>query len=863
MDLTAALINSTGMNGPEHIMEATRQLEQLASSNMPMYLASLVTALSDENKPDAVRQQAGLQLKNQLTSRDEEKKKRMASQWIAMDANTRNTIKQQVISTFESSHKLARQTAAQVCSQIAVIELKHPGMWDDLIPNLLHFIQNPRNEFQKESILTCLGYICEESEHSTLQEHSNGILTAVAQTMRKEEPNLEVRYQATVALSNSLEFIKGNMDNERERNYLMSILCEATQPGTTPEARIREAAMECLCRIATLYYDKLRPYMQALFQVTFDAVRKDELRVGLQGIEFWSSLCDMEMELLTEDPNNSSCENYVKGALKHLVDLLCECLVKQSDDQEEDEWNLATAAGTCLCLCAQTTHNEIVQHVMPFIANNINNQDWKYREAATLAFGSILDGPEEHVIVPLVDQAVPCMLEHMSDERLLVKDTTTWTIGRIAECHPEPIITKYFQPVLEAFGRALADQPRIAAKACWGIQNICNYWDDDDQSNATYPLSGGFRVLVEALIKTIDRKDANESNLRSSAYEALNALLASAADDCMELVTQLIPVVIQRLEQTFGIGVSNASEKQEVSTVQGLLCGALQVIARKLKEGIKPYADKMMEIFLKVFETNSTTVHEESLLAVGAVANAVGPDFEKYVAHFAQFLYLGLKQHQEYQVCNIAVGVVGDIALALGHKLAPYCDEIMTILLENLRNIDLNRDVKPTIIACFGDIALNIGALFEKYLSVVMTVMEQASKVTLSEEDAQDEDMIEYLNTLRENICEAYTGIMQGFAQTERKDAFLPYVPQVLEFVQTLSRDQNLNASAFRAVVGVIGDLANVFGAKIAPALQNECIQSIVMKAVQTTEDENDAIHQAGEWTMNQLRKVSEGARPE
>ena len=46
--------------------------------------------------------------------------------------------------------------------------------------------------------------------------------------------------------------------------------------------------------------------------------------------------------------------------------------------------------------------------------------------------------------------------------------------------------------------------------------------------------------------------------------------------------------------------------------------------------------------------------------------------------------------------------------------------------------------------------------------------------------------MLEYLNVLRENICEAYTGILQGVKDT-KPDIFLPYVQQVLEFITMVS----------------------------------------------------------------------------
>ena len=73
------------------------------------------------------------------------------------------------------------------------------------------------------------------------------------------QPNNDIRYAAAKALWNSLEFVCGNMENETERNYLMSQVCEATQAS---DVRVREVAMQSLVKIVSLYYDKLKPYMQ-------------------------------------------------------------------------------------------------------------------------------------------------------------------------------------------------------------------------------------------------------------------------------------------------------------------------------------------------------------------------------------------------------------------------------------------------------------------------------------------------------------------------------------------------------------------------------------------------------------------------
>ena len=51
-----------------------------------------------------------------------------------------------------------------------------------------------------------------------------------------------------------------------ERNYIMEVVCETTQ---SKDSQIRVAALQCLVKIMSLYYEFMHTYMaQALFPVS-------------------------------------------------------------------------------------------------------------------------------------------------------------------------------------------------------------------------------------------------------------------------------------------------------------------------------------------------------------------------------------------------------------------------------------------------------------------------------------------------------------------------------------------------------------------------------------------------------------------
>jgi importin subunit beta-1 len=66
--------------------------------------------------------------------------------------------------------------------------------------------------------------------------------------------------------------------------------------------------------------------------------------------------------------------------------------------------------------------------------------------------------------------------------------------------------------------------------------------------------------------------------------------------------------------------------------------------------------------------------------------------------------------------------------------------------------------VKPQVLAVFADIAMAIEVDFQRYAPLVLSMLQQAGEVTIT---TTDEEIIEYINSLREAILEAYAGIIQ------------------------------------------------------------------------------------------------------
>ncbi|XP_058095846.1 importin subunit beta-1-like isoform X2 [Magnolia sinica] len=330
--------------------------------------------------------------------------------------------------------------------------------------------------------------------------------------------------------------------------------------------------------------------------------------------------------------------------------------------------------------------------------------------------------------------------------------------------------------------------------------------------------------IVQALLTVTHREDAGDSRLQTAAYETLNEVIRCSTDETAPTVMQLVPVIMMELNQTIDAQKLSSEEREKQNELQGLLCGCLQVIIQKLggseatKHIVIRYADQMMSLFMQVFACRNATVHEEAMLAIGALAYSTGADFSKYMLKFYPYLEIGLQNFEEYQVCSITVGVIGDLCRALEEKILPYCDGIMIQLLKDLSSNQLHRSVKPPIFSCFGDIALAIGENFGKYLIYAMPMLQSAGELSAPASGVDDE-VSDYTNVLRNGILEAYSGIFQGFKNSPKTQLLMPYAPHILQFLDSLYMAKDMDAVVTKTAIGVLGDLADTLGNNAGPLI--------------------------------------------
>ncbi|GAB1312172.1 karyopherin Kap95 [Madurella fahalii] len=866
-DINTVLTNSLSPDATlRHAAE--QQLTQAAETNFSQYLLTLVQALANESAEGHIRAAAGIALKNAFSAREFARQAALQAKWLNQtDQDIKTRIKQLALETLSSTNAQAGQATAQVVAAIAAIELPR-DQWPDLMHALVRNVSEG-TQHQKQASLTAMGFICESQDpelRNSLVKHSNAILTAVVQGARKEETNNDVRLAAITALGDSLEFVGNNFKNEGERNYIMQVVCEATQAD---DSRIQQGAFGCLNRIMALYYENMRFYMEkALFGLTILGMKSGDEDVAKLAVEFWSTVCEEEIAIEDDNAQVESSEqmrpfyNFSRVATNEVVPVLLGLLTKQDEDAADDEYNISRAAYQCLQLYAQSVGAAIIPPVIQFVEANLRHDDWHNRDAAVSAFGAIMDGPEEKVLEPIVKSGMQPLISMMEDPSVHVRDSTAYALGRITEACSEAIDpTQHLDPLIRSLFNGLMNNPKMAASCCWALMNLAERFAGEPGA-AQNPLTPHFNLSVTNLLAVTGRMDA-EPAMRTAAYEVLNVFVQNSANDSLPAIASLSTVAIQRLEETIPMQqqVVSVEDRIILEDMQTSLCTVLQAIIQRLDKEITPQGDRIMQVLLQILSTvgGKSSVPESAFATISSLANAMEEEFVKYMDAFAPFLYNALGNQEEPSLCSMAIGLVSDITRSMGERSQPYCDNFMNYLLGNLRSTALANQFKPAILQCFGDIAGAIGGHFETYLGIVAQVLQQAATITAGADGSYE--MFDYVISLREGIMDAWGGIIGAMKTSGKTTILQPYVQSIFELLNSIANDANRSEALMRASMGVIGDLADAYpNGQLTDAFRQEWVTAMIKETRSNREFQPRTIDTA-RWAREQVKRQIGGAQ--
>lgn len=608
-------------------MGAELALTVAKENNHVEFFVALAKELAKEGTGGSVRQLAGEHLKNLLFGKDDALQVKQHDRWKAISPSIRNEIKSTVLNAMRSPVCLARHTAMQVCSEIAAIELPY-NEWPEL-PLVMHenVTSAEGGDGIKISSLECIGSTCSciadlmstsADTSGVSQEDTDQMLMTIVHGIRsKPDP---IRVAAAKALSNSLSLVRECMEISTKRDMIIESICNATKDK---DVGIRGAAYECIVQIASQYYDNLQSYMPTLFQLAFVTIRNDEEKVKLLAIELLSTLAEKEMELhimaaeLAKagqgPPPEGVYVGYVKVALKDLVPVLTETLLKQDEEPnfDDNQWNISTGGATCLQLVSKTCEDDIIQHIMPFVQMHVKSENWRYKKAATMAFGSILEGPSSDVIRPHVNESIPILLTALSDANDLVKDTAMLTIGRICDLHV----------------RSISDDNFVA---------LVNYAAQDAKP-----------VLLKLLPAIIERVDQSFNltaltNEDKERREGVQGLLCGAILSYNMTKEELLPhfdVIMTKLLQV--LKTKNATRHEEALKALSAIANILDEAFVKYMKGIscaiaremKPYCNEIVRALVETVLSSSLhrSLKPPLLSCFGDIALAITSEYESYL----------------------------------------------------------------------------------------------------------------------------------------------------------------------------------------------------------------------------------------
>eukprot|EP00767_Chilomastix_cuspidata_P000535 gnl/Chilomastix_cuspidata/1138.p1 GENE.gnl/Chilomastix_cuspidata/1138~~gnl/Chilomastix_cuspidata/1138.p1 ORF type:complete len:887 (-),score=411.31 gnl/Chilomastix_cuspidata/1138:279-2939(-) len=869
MNVENALISAYSGETPEVQTNALGFLNHEIESNFPNYITALSHIISDVSKDFNVRQLACTQLKGAFTGSTDASRLIASQRWNALDTNIQTSIKRALFNALGDER--VAQPAAIALAPISVLELVR-GTWPELIADLKRLAEAGDTPVSaKVSILRALGFIAEQVQlHPNRSailspEHVDLMLSAIVPYMQPHIEDVALRATAATAMSHVVFFADANFAIAAEREHIMLSLLNS---AVHPDPEIKTPAFRALVVVASQQYrqiDQLSPsngkrYFENIYEVTTKQIKfvieaaeatPDKCSYGgpedecaVEALGFWRSLAEVEAAMAKSNP--AGCKGYVKTALNWVVPDLLQAMCTQIENQEPEFINISAAAGVCLRECASATGDGIVGVVMQFVNKHVGSENWRFAEAATLAFGAIVPYCEAGL-----SQYISDALKFFTDKTLkhpilIVRESGAWTLSILCEYRFEEIIANgLLDSLIAAFSGSFADSPRVVSNIASAITCLTKeaHRFAKIKNEPEHALVAQTLPILQAIVQALDRADVDEAKLRGSLHRCFNQLVVAAPDKFVNQIFDLVSEFVGRCENTLAVIGTNGTTP-ELERQLSCLCSSLGILFQRLETNpalLRPHISVIMDMLLeRIVKAGATgEVFEEALLALGSLTSVMREAFAEFAPPLFSVL-LEVLNHPEYvETFEIALGVSGDLIGAVGPLFAGECNGILQRI---EAAVDADRLAKASVpflvntLSEFSEIRREFGSV---YLTPILRILSKYTKIQV--ENPDDLDEVDLVQNIRASIISAIATIFDVLIELQQTAEIQASLQAFVEFMRVCYMDPACLRSVLFAITGLVGDIGFAFPARIRELFNTPWVSELLTNARDLSETDVEA----------------------
>ena len=834
-------------------------LNNLAQQNLSSFLTILGTILSNESKDPKIRILSAIVIKNSLLYSEDYRKK-----WkTEISKEEKDKIKLLILSTLASSQKNIRTMAGTVISSICKIDTPITETWPDLLPSLTN---NAFNEDinMKLSAIETLGYVCEELNMKSIDSANvDKIMNALIQNLIKGENTKQVILQLLKALSYAIRLAQKNFENKNERNIIMNSIFQIGDKYQTDEDVIEKIAMLFIEMLSiSSYYDYIEEFFLQIMKFSFgifDKYKESNEKLALFALEIILSVGDEEVSRINYDfinLNKIGNGNYILdkknrwyfSKISPELQKLIEQNVKLPDDDNEDSWNISNACLKILNLMSQLADSNTMHKFYENLSNEIkkNNQGQNdinllnNRAKIWLLLGSCIARVNITDIAKILNSNIYLIFDDIRQNiSMPLKKSASYIILKVTKEIPKMFDSSRLGKIIELLSAEIkASQDNIyMANLCRSLQNLIKCYGDLETNKSSSSLSPYFEIILNNLFVGAEQDIKNyqaSAKTTLSRFMTIGTLIEYSSHDKQFQISQIIKQFLIQIESTqnnIDTMIKAGIDKETIFQIQEYYFSLLQKLFNKYKTKIElDFADKIWQLTEALFKYRQT-VFDEANLAMSALARNMRETFEPIFKKYYPYVEYSIKYYSNNSLSKSGLVSLMHCIISVQKNIDKTKDIISTLIDVCVSN-EVEKKNKTIAISIIGYVAMFEGTNFSIYIDPVMKLLFSAAQMGFNLGYNIDEELIEFVKTLRFQIIQTFTCLEMTFNNKEN-NILNSYMKDIFEFLKSCINDTKIqNLEILKSILSLINDLFGIYGSQFKE-LCNENFAAGFIKLIQ------------------------------